>query len=111
MDSLQVVPLMPQIRFSPIRLLTIAYIFVSNFVLILLLIHFIFPGDLSAVILKSFQPPAPKKTPGYEDIRKWESALPQHNLDLPFPEGRTGRYVKFSNQIQQLGWNNVLNEM
>ncbi|KZS88755.1 hypothetical protein SISNIDRAFT_396922, partial [Sistotremastrum niveocremeum HHB9708] len=27
-----------------------------------------------------------------------EDALPQHNLDLPFPEGRTGRYITFLNQ-------------
>jgi hypothetical protein len=52
-------------------------------------------------------PPPPK----YERLRQWEDNLPQHNLDLPFPEGRTGRYVRFSNQIVMLGWNNVLNEM
>ncbi|KAF9485790.1 hypothetical protein BDN70DRAFT_870675 [Pholiota conissans] len=49
--------------------------------------------------------------PSYRDIRKLEQSLPQHNLDLPFPEGRNGRYVRFSCQIQQLGWNNVLNEL
>lgn len=49
--------------------------------------------------------------PTYERLRQWEANLPQHNLDLPFPEGRTGRYVRFSNQIAMLGWNNVLNEV
>jgi hypothetical protein len=49
--------------------------------------------------------------PTYYKLDAWERNLPQHNLDLPFPEGRTGRYVKFSNQIQYLGWNNVFNEM
>ncbi|KAF8529746.1 hypothetical protein BU17DRAFT_6062, partial [Hysterangium stoloniferum] len=49
--------------------------------------------------------------PTYGNINKTERNLPQHNLDLPFPEGRTGRYVKFSNQIVGLGWNNVLNEV
>lgn len=49
--------------------------------------------------------------PTYEKLKKWEDDLPQHNLDLPFPEGRTGRYVKFSNQIRMLGWNNVFNEV
>ncbi|KAJ7166373.1 hypothetical protein C8R43DRAFT_877989 [Mycena crocata] len=48
--------------------------------------------------------------PTYETLRKWEADLPQHDLDLPFPEGRTGRYVKFSNQAKGLGWNNCLNE-
>ncbi|KAF9485826.1 hypothetical protein BDN70DRAFT_795096 [Pholiota conissans] len=49
--------------------------------------------------------------PRYEAIREAERNLPQHNLDLPFPEGKDGRYVKFKCQIQQLGWNNVLNEL
>ncbi|KAF7365603.1 hypothetical protein MVEN_00433800 [Mycena venus] len=48
--------------------------------------------------------------PTYEALKKWEDDLPQHNLDLPFPEGKTGRYVKFSNQMKFLGWNNCLNE-
>ncbi|RDB14696.1 hypothetical protein Hypma_016298 [Hypsizygus marmoreus] len=55
------------------------------------------------------QPKVPPPT--YENLRKWEQNLPQHNLELPFPEGKTGRYVKFSNQIVMLGWNNVLNEV
>lgn len=49
--------------------------------------------------------------PSYKRLKKWESDLPQHNLDLPFPEGRTGRYVLFKNQIQGLGWNDELNEV
>jgi len=49
--------------------------------------------------------------PTYERLKKWETDLPQHNLDLPYPEGRTGKYVLFKNQIQMLGWNNQLNEV
>ena len=49
--------------------------------------------------------------PNYKRLIEWEDNLPQHNLDLPFPEGRTGRYVLFKNQIQGLGWNNELNEV
>lgn len=49
--------------------------------------------------------------PKYEDVRELEENLPQHNLSLPFPEGQNGRYVRFSNQIQGLGWNNVLNDV
>lgn len=33
---------------------------------------------------------------------KWhdrEKRLPQHDLDLPYPQGRKGRYVRFSNQV------------
>jgi hypothetical protein len=49
--------------------------------------------------------------PTYERLRNWEGSLPQHDLNLPYPEGRKGRYVKFTSQIQQLGWNNCLNEL
>lgn len=49
--------------------------------------------------------------PTFEKVWKWEKDLPQHNLQLPFPEGKTGRYVKFTNQARRLGWNNCLNEM
>ncbi|KAJ7863660.1 hypothetical protein B0H13DRAFT_1516192, partial [Mycena leptocephala] len=35
-----------------------------------------------------------------------------HNLSLPFPEGKTGRYVKLSNQNHRTtGWNNCFNEV
>ncbi|PBK67264.1 hypothetical protein ARMSODRAFT_889233 [Armillaria solidipes] len=46
--------------------------------------------------------------PNYDWLRQWERVLPQHNLSLPAPEGKAGRYVKFSSQTQMLGWNNVL---
>ncbi|PBK95702.1 hypothetical protein ARMGADRAFT_924955 [Armillaria gallica] len=46
--------------------------------------------------------------PNYDWLRQWEHDLPQHNLSLPAPEGKAGRYVKFSSQTQMLGWNNVL---
>lgn len=49
--------------------------------------------------------------PDYERFTLAEQALPQHNLDLPFPEGKTGRYVRFSNQMNLIGWNNVLSEL
>ncbi|TFK63915.1 hypothetical protein BDN72DRAFT_847158 [Pluteus cervinus] len=49
--------------------------------------------------------------PSYKRLWKWQQDLPQHNLNLPFPEGRTGRYLKFSCEIKQLGWNNVFNEL
>ncbi|KAK0487128.1 hypothetical protein IW261DRAFT_592540 [Armillaria novae-zelandiae] len=46
--------------------------------------------------------------PSYDWLRQWEHDLPQHNLSLSAPEGKAGRYVKFSSQTQMLGWNNVL---
>jgi len=58
------------------------------------------------------KPPGPEPgPPSFDVLRKWERDLPQHNLDLPSPEGKLGRYVKFSNQITRLGWNNVLTEV
>lgn len=44
----------------------------------------------------------------FEDIRSYERNLPQHNLSLPFPEGKNGRFVRFSNEIWALGLNNQL---
>ncbi|EKM79136.1 hypothetical protein AGABI1DRAFT_39997 [Agaricus bisporus var. burnettii JB137-S8] len=48
--------------------------------------------------------------PTYQWLTDWEGALPQHNLSLSYPEGKSGRYVKFSSEIQMLGWNNCLHE-
>jgi hypothetical protein len=53
----------------------------------------------------------PSRIPPWTALRKYERELPQQNLDLPYPEGRTGRYVHFQNQVRGIGWNNVLNEM
>jgi hypothetical protein len=54
-------------------------------------------------------PPFPPSS--WETLRKFERELPQQDLSLPYPEGRTGRYVRFTNQVRGLGWNNVLNEL
>ncbi|PPQ68117.1 hypothetical protein CVT26_005738 [Gymnopilus dilepis] len=52
------------------------------------------------------------RPPTYTELREWEMKLPQHSLDLPFPEGKTGRYVLFSNsRAHPVGWNNKLNDM
>ena len=75
--------------------------FTSCGLLFLLAIYFI-------VFDRSFDLDQP---PTYKKLKEWEANLPQHNLDLPFPEGRTGRYVLFKNQIKGLGWNNELNEV
>jgi hypothetical protein len=53
----------------------------------------------------------PRRIPRWTSLRKYERELPQQNLDLPHPEGQSGRYVRFTNQMRGLGWNNVLNEM
>ena len=58
--------------------------------------------------LREYDPDPPAN---WDNLWKWEDDLPQHDVDLPFPEGNTGRYVYFKNQNQLLGWNNQLNEM
>ncbi|KIK69923.1 hypothetical protein GYMLUDRAFT_531194 [Collybiopsis luxurians FD-317 M1] len=68
----------------------------------------LFPPEIGGAVEASRRPPKP---PTWEKLYQWEDSLPQHDLNLPFPEGRTGRYVKFENQIKMLGWNNVLNEV
>ena len=52
----------------------------------------------------------PGPGPEYERFILAERAFPQHNLDLLATE-KPKRYVKFSNQIRALGWNNVLNDV
>ncbi|KAG9226540.1 hypothetical protein CCMSSC00406_0005793 [Pleurotus cornucopiae] len=49
--------------------------------------------------------------PRFKEQWQWQESLPQHNTSLPYPEGKTGRYIKFSNQVTRLGWNNALNEI
>ncbi|KAF9018651.1 hypothetical protein BDZ89DRAFT_1165052 [Hymenopellis radicata] len=61
----------------------------------------------------SFTPPKQDvpPPPTWDWLKNWEQNLPQHDLHVSPPDGTTGRYVKFSNQAQQLGWNNILNEI
>ncbi|KAJ7247751.1 hypothetical protein C8J57DRAFT_1673558 [Mycena rebaudengoi] len=49
--------------------------------------------------------------PTYRRFRHLEASLPQHSLELPFPEGKNGRYVKFSNQANYIGWNNCFSDI
>ncbi|KAJ7240722.1 hypothetical protein C8J57DRAFT_1438868 [Mycena rebaudengoi] len=49
--------------------------------------------------------------PTYRRFRHLEASLPQHNLELPFPEGKNGRYVKFANQANYIGWNNCFSDI
>lgn len=38
--------------------------------------------------------------PLYPEYRRRELALPQHNLDLPYPEGRNGKYLWISEHVR-----------
>lgn len=46
----------------------------------------------------------------FEQIRKYERRLPQHDISLPPPEGINGRTLMFSNEVWGLGLNNQLND-
>jgi hypothetical protein len=63
-------------------------------------------------VLSNYHPVDRDAPPTYTALKEWEMRLPQHNSDLPFPEGRSGRYVLFANsRVHQAGWNNKLNDM
>ncbi|KAF9506721.1 hypothetical protein BS47DRAFT_1321678 [Hydnum rufescens UP504] len=43
-------------------------------------------------------------------LQDQERRLPQHNLDLPYPEGRSAKMLRFGNQMWGVGFNNQLQE-
>ncbi|KAI0288655.1 hypothetical protein BC826DRAFT_915561 [Russula brevipes] len=49
--------------------------------------------------------------PRFYEWYEREKKLPQNNPDLPYPQGREGRYIRFANQIRGLGFGNALEEM
>ncbi|KAH8102280.1 hypothetical protein BXZ70DRAFT_65971 [Cristinia sonorae] len=48
--------------------------------------------------------------PLYEEYHARELALPQHNPDLPLPEGRNGKYLFVASHFDEYGWGNVMQE-
>jgi hypothetical protein len=52
------------------------------------------------VLLKDL--PKPERNPNPPRFYEWhdrEKQLPQHNPDLPYPQGREGHYIRFSNHV------------
>ncbi|KAG9101511.1 hypothetical protein FS749_006081 [Ceratobasidium sp. UAMH 11750] len=70
---------------------------------------FFYWGDLELFAYPERSPWASDAT-DFDEIFMREAQLPQHNLSAAYPEGRDGRFVRFSNQVWGLGWNNVLQE-
>ncbi|KAI0270425.1 hypothetical protein BC834DRAFT_818943 [Gloeopeniophorella convolvens] len=74
--------------------------------------NFFFETDELAPFLVGLPPPErsilPPKFYAWYDREK---QLPQHNADLPYPQGRDGRYVRFSNLVTGSGWGNVMQEL
>jgi hypothetical protein len=44
----------------------------------------------------------PRLPPLYERYHKYESQLPQHNLNLPYPEARNTKYIWISNHVRSM---------
>ena len=63
------------------------------------------PSNFDELDLDSIDYPA-----RFQELRAAEWKLPQHDLDLPFPEGKDGRFVKFNCESEKLGWGDVLSE-
>jgi hypothetical protein len=45
------------------------------------------------------QPEGGSHPPRFYEWHDREKSLPQHDPDLPYPQGREGRYIRFSNQV------------
>ncbi|KAL4062369.1 hypothetical protein J3A83DRAFT_4110097 [Scleroderma citrinum] len=53
----------------------------------------------------------PKLPPLYEAYHDYERRLPQHNLSLPYPEGRDAKYFWAANHVHGSGWGNAMQEL
>ncbi|KIK92982.1 hypothetical protein PAXRUDRAFT_34289 [Paxillus rubicundulus Ve08.2h10] len=49
--------------------------------------------------------------PLYEAYHDFERHLPQHNLSLPFPEGRDAKFFWPANHVTASGWGNAMQEL
>ncbi|KAG9043944.1 hypothetical protein FS837_008964 [Tulasnella sp. UAMH 9824] len=49
--------------------------------------------------------------PDYKEIRAYEKRLPQHKMNLPWPEGKNGRFLRFSTPYHYIGFNNQLQDI
>ncbi|CAE7067863.1 unnamed protein product [Rhizoctonia solani] len=92
-------------RFRPRQFVTA----LSTLLLLFTLTSFFYWGDLKLFGYPE-QSPWSSDATNFEEIFVREAQLPQHNLSARYPEGRDGRFVRFSNQVWGLGWNNLLQE-
>ncbi|KAG9018296.1 hypothetical protein FRB90_011626 [Tulasnella sp. 427] len=49
--------------------------------------------------------------PNYKAIEAYEKALPQHNMNLTWPEGKDGRFLRFETPYHNIGFNNQLQDI
>jgi hypothetical protein len=84
-----------------IRIIFVGLVILASLALLYCLhTYFAFPSDDILVPL----PDLPRSEGGSNPPRfyEWhdrEKRLPQHNPDLPYPQGRDGRYIRFANQL------------
>lgn len=57
------------------------------------------PDDLLSYLHGLPKPEGGSDPPRFYEWHDREKALPQHNVNLPYPQGREGRYIRFTNQI------------
>jgi hypothetical protein len=55
---------------------------------------FFYGFEKTETVINAFRNP-----PLYEEYHKYEAQLPQHNLDLPYPEGRDAKFFWASNHV------------
>jgi hypothetical protein len=62
--------------------------------------YFASPSDDILDFLRDLpRPEGGSNPPRFYEWHDREKRLPQHNPDLPYPQGRDGRYIRFANQL------------
>ena len=57
------------------------------------------PDDLLSYLRGLPEPEGGSNPPRFYEWHDREKRLPQHDVNLPYPQGREGRYIRFSNQV------------
>ncbi|KAI0289296.1 hypothetical protein BC826DRAFT_1032786 [Russula brevipes] len=95
-----------------IRGFFVGLVILASLALLYCLHYFASPSDDLLVLLRDLpRPEGGNNPPRFYEWHDREKRLPQHNPDLPYPQGRDGRYIRFANQLNGLGFGNALQEM
>ncbi|KAF9244158.1 hypothetical protein BU15DRAFT_86106 [Melanogaster broomeanus] len=95
-------------RWRPTRCFRLfAVLFVSSWAFILFYNHQV--EHLSSP--NEENPIDPSIPPLFEAYHEFERHLPQHDLSLPFPEGRDAKFFWAANHVTASGWGNVMQEL
>jgi hypothetical protein len=57
------------------------------------------PDNLLPFLRGLPKPEGGSKPPRFYEWHDREKRLPQHDVSLPYPQGREGRYIRFTNQV------------